>query len=573
MLAMDAVRRLLGALAVRHLQRKRDRFVAQTKCAPQVSRSLLAEILASASGSQFGRDHRFSAIQSLADFRQQVPIASYEYHAPYIERLKSGQRDALFDERQRVLMFALTSGTTAAPKYIPVTPSYVRAYREGWMLWGLQTLLDHPALMHDGWEIRPKGMLQLVGNWDEFRTATGIPCGSISGYMARMQRALVRNLYFVPPETGLIKDSTAKYYTVLRLTIARRVGQVLSANPSTLVSLARVGDDYKEDLIRDIADGTLTDRLEVPESARRALASQLRKPDRKRALHLEQIVERTGTLYPRDYWPSLELLGNWTGGTVGTYMRRYPSLFGEVPVRDIGLMASEARMTIPMSDGTPAGVLDIAHHFFEFIPERERDSTQPTVLEAHELRPDENYYILLTTASGLYRYNIHDLVRCTGFFGETPVLEFLNKGSQFSSVTGEKLSEHQVVAAVDEATRELKVGLSCFTVAPCWDDPPYYVLLAEESEIPPLLAPSVLANRVDQLLAKKNVEYQSKRSTRRLDPLAVRLVPTGTWRKLQQDKLAGSFSAAEQYKHPCLVPHLDFARQFPAVAQPPGAVA
>ena len=154
-------------------------------------------------------------------------------------------------------------------------------------------------------------------------------------------------------------------------------------------------------------------------------------------------------------------------------------------------------MTIPMTDGTAAGVLDVGHHFFEFIPEEERSSSQPTVLEAHELEPDQNYYILMTTGAGLYRYDIHDLVRCTGHYGETPVLEFLNKGSQFSSVTGEKLSEYQVVSAVEEATRELKMGLSCFTVAPCWDDPPYYILFAEESEVPPSSDRSALAARVD----------------------------------------------------------------------------
>ena len=32
----------------------------------------------------------------------------------------------------RVLMFALTSGTTASRKLIPVTDAYLAAYRRGW---------------------------------------------------------------------------------------------------------------------------------------------------------------------------------------------------------------------------------------------------------------------------------------------------------------------------------------------------------------------------------------------------------------------------------------------------------
>ena len=56
------------------------------------------------------------------------------------------------------------------------------------------------------------------------------------------------------------------------------------------------------------------------------------------------------------------------------YLRGYPEFFGETPVRDVGLIASEGRMTIPIEDGTAAGVLDIRHHYFEFIPEEQGDS-------------------------------------------------------------------------------------------------------------------------------------------------------------------------------------------------------
>jgi len=62
-------------------------------------------------------------------------------------------------------------------------------------------------------------------------------------------------------------------------------------------------------------------------------------------------------------------------------------------VRDVGLIASEGRMTIPMSDNTPSGVLDITTHYFEFIPEEEADKPNPTVLAAHEVQPGKNYFI------------------------------------------------------------------------------------------------------------------------------------------------------------------------------------
>src|SRR5262249_7080282 len=135
---------------------------------------------------------------------------------------------------------------------------------------------------------------------------------------------------------------------------------------------------------------------------------------------------------------------------------------------DVGLIASEGRMTIPLADGTPAGVLDVTTHYFEFIPEEEGDSPQPTVLGAHELKEGATYYILLTTAFGLYRYHIHDLVRVAGFYNNAPLIEFLSKGSHFANLTGEKLSEYHVTQSMAETLQEMNQTLTAYSLVPCW---------------------------------------------------------------------------------------------------------
>ena len=83
---------------------------------------------------------------------------------------------------------------------------------------------------------------------------------------------------------------------------------------------------------------------------------------------------------------------------MAAYLRHYPRYYGDMIIRDVGLIASEGRMTIPVADGTPAGILDITTHYFEFIPEAELNSPCPTVLAAHELREGATYYILPTTS-------------------------------------------------------------------------------------------------------------------------------------------------------------------------------
>ncbi len=76
-------------------------------------------------------------------------------------------------------------------------------------------------------------------------------------------------------------------------------------------------------------------------------------------------------------------------------------------------------------------------------------------LRAHELEVGCEYFVLLTTSAGLYRYQLGDLVRVVGRVNAAPLIEFLNKGEHTCSLAGEKLTEHQVILAMDAAARRL----------------------------------------------------------------------------------------------------------------------
>jgi hypothetical protein len=549
-----------GKLIAIPVRRRLRQFMAATCDPAPVQQALLRNILARQADTAFGRDFRFHLVQTVADFRRQVPVTGYEALEPYLLRVKKGETTALLADA-RVHMFALTSGTTATRKYIPVTDQYLADYRRGWNIWGLKVFQDHP-------EVKFRPILQLSGDWDEHRTEAGIPCGAVTGLTATMQKRIVRWLYCVPPCAGKVMDAQAKYYLALRLSMPRDVAMIIAANPSTLINLAQTGHAEKEALIRDIFDGTLNTRFAIPDEVREGVGRRLsRDPQRARAL--AQIVSRTGTLYPKDYWPRRCLLGNWTGGSVGAYLRHYPRYYGSHPVRDVGLIASEGRMTIPFTDGTPAGTLDVTSHYYEFIPESEGDSPNPTVLGAHELQDGGRYFILLTTAYGLYRYHIHDLVRVTGFFNKTPLLEFLSKGTHFSSLTGEKLSEYQVTQAMTELLRELDLSFTSYGVAPCWPngstsgafEQPYYGLFVERGDLSGEAIGRRLAERLDDRLRELNIEYASKRDSGRLGAVRLEAVPPGFWASWDRERLRSTGGTFEQYKHPCLIADVRFAEE------------
>ena len=532
--------------------RRIQRFLARTEQTESIQRSILFSKLAANSDSVFGREHGFPQIRTIAQYRKQVPITSYEYYREYVESVKRGDLTAMFGRGTRVLMFAMTSGTTGQAKYVPVTKQFLKEYRDGWSMWGVRTFRDHPDLLR-------KKTIQLTSDWQQYRTVGGFPCGNISGLAIETKPRISDGLFILPRSLMKVSHSLSKRYTALRISMAaRRIGMIVTANPSTLVEFAKLADDHGEMLIRDIHDGTLSDEVIVSNDIRRSLRRFLR-PHPKRARELERIIARTDRLLPKDFWPDLSVLAVWTGGSVGMYIPRLRDYYGETAICDHGLSASEGRMTLPLQDGSPAGVLDYAHSYFEFIPEDERGNKNPTVLEAHELEEGSSYFILLTTSSGFYRYDIHDVVRCVGFEGRAPLLEFLNKGSLISSITGEKLSEYQVVSAVKTALSELGMPRETFTVAPVFGDPPGYVLFVESGTVDHLI--SDLANRVDKELAKINCEYADRLDTGRLRAMQPQAVPRGTWKAYRKTKISQPGGSLEQYKHPWLANDLNFGKR------------
>jgi hypothetical protein len=216
-------------------------------------------------------------------------------------------------------------------------------------------------------------------------------------------------------------------------------------------------------------------------------------------------------------------------------------------------------MTIPVTDHTTSGVLDITTHFFEFIPEAEADKPNPIVLTANEVEEGRTYYVLPTTSFGLYRYHIHDLVRVTGFYNQTPLIEFLSKGAHFANITGEKLSEYHVTGAMADVLRELDLSLTAYSLAPCWDDAlPYYGLFVERDDLAGREQGLRLVDRLERRLGEVNVEYAAKRESMRLGAVRLNMLAPGTWHQWDRQRLARTGGSPEQYKHPCLIPDLKF---------------
>lgn len=522
-------------------------FYKSSKSPRKAQESVLLKNLSANKDSLFGRKHNFARIKSIKDFQNAVPPCNYQDIEPYIEALKSGQKRQLTSEEP--VMFATTSGTTARPKYIPITNSHLRDYTHAFQV--------HNYHLIDDYRQGASGRYLIISSDDqEGHVENGLPYGAVSGLLNRKQSKLVKKYFALPYEICKIKDVESKYYTMLQIALCQPVTAILACNPASILLLTEMLQKYGKQLIADIYQGKINKDFQPKKDILDSLAPYIR-PDPIRARQLEKIFEDKGKLEARAVFDKLCLLSCWLGGSMSFYQEQLKNEFGDLPIRDFGYMASEGRGTIPLNDFDSSGVLALTSHFFEF--QDINCNGEGDFLTGEELEIGRRYYIYFTTRSGLYRYNINDIVEVTGFFNHTPKLKFIGKGSGITSLSGEKLSEEQVKIALSNTlgSRNLDntdVTIKHATAIAVQDSKPYYLFVIEASkDISSAFAAKVLSE-IDSNLQKTNIEYMTKRQSNRLGSPRLGVLKAGSFAQLRQQRVAEGAPEA-QVKIPLLNNH------------------
>jgi hypothetical protein len=528
---------LLIRKAIRWLGSRENRRLDQAALAPApAQRHVLLELLRQNAATAFGRQHGFASIRTEADYSRQVPIRDYEGFRPYINRLMAGA-SSILTARQPV-MFTMTSGTTTEPKFIPVTWSSLLIESALTRQWFYRALLDHPEFMdHAG--------VGIVSRAIEGLTASGIPYGSASGMTYKNIPWLIRRAQGIPYEACEILDYDQRYFVMARFALGANVSFIASANPGTLVRLAQTIDEHSTELVRAIHDGNLGATSSNQTILFDRLQSRVR-PDPARARFLGSVLERRGTLRPRDFWPQLKLIGCWIGGSVGMQTMKLGKYYGATPIRDLGYLASEGHFTVPFEDQTARGTLALNSNYYEFIPMDQAESIRPDILSSHEVEAGKRYSILLTTSGGLYRYRINDIVEVAGHYRRAPLLAFVRKEGEMANICGEKIHLNQLLLAVEQTRRKFNLALEQFRVTPDFQASRYDIFLELSDEVSQSAWHAVLLE-LDGSLARLNIEYEQKRASRRLAAPCLHIMARG-WAERAHRQMIAEGKRDTQYK-------------------------
>jgi hypothetical protein len=523
----------------------------------QSQQRLLRRILGTNAETEFGRRHGFGGITTFREFQERVPISSYEDLEPYVNAAMLGQPNQL--TKHAPVLFTTTSGTTGASKYIPMTSEGKSAKSRLMWLWLSALYRDHPG-------IASGRMLSVVSPEVESYTPGGTPCGADSGHAYRTMPGPVKSMYTAPYGVFAVEDYEAKYYALLRLAAGQDISCIATVNPSTIVLLADRLAHHTEAIIRDVRNGSLSADFAVPPELR---ASLHLRPDPERARRLEQAATKgDGVLRPGLAWPKLAAIGCWKGGTVGAYLAKFDTFFPQrPPIRDLGYYATELRGSVPLSDQGDAGVVAVGTNVLEFYPaggDRAPDGHE--LLPVERLEVGQRYFVYVTNASGLYRYDMNDIVEVAGHYGKTPQIRFIQKGKGVVSFTGEKLYETQVIAAVDQAFAALRGRYNFIAALAELVDgtSPRLVFLTEFDDRVTDPDGISLVDKVDAALAEQNSEYQTKRKSLRYGAPVVRIVRSGEFDRYRRRMVEGGHRADGQFKVLRLTTDTSFAAEFEA---------
>jgi hypothetical protein len=486
-------------------------FAKATQHVAESQADVLAAIVRQNSRTEFGRAHDFGGIDGSRAYRQRVPLSRYEDYAAALDRIAANEQGVL--TRDRVELLEPTSGTTDGEKLIPYTASLRRQFQRAIAAWIVDLFRHRPALRHGRayWSISPAFGARR-------QTTGGIPIGfdNDTDYLGNAGRWLVGRALAVPANVSQLADIEEFRY--------RTLWHLLRTSDLTLISVW--SPTFLSTLLAPIE--AWHDRLcfELEECG-----------DVRRATELRGIFRASDTLPEkmRRIWPRLALISCWADAGSARYLGQLRELFPTVEFQPKGLLATEGCVSFPLLD-RPAAVLAVRSHFFEF---QETDAADRVRL-AHELDRGGRYRVVLTTAGGLYRYQLGDEIEVVGFEHQCPLLRFLGRAEGGCDLVGEKLAERHVRTVVDRLMESRGLAPLFTLLVPVDDRPPRYCWYLQSHGLEANATAAALAETLDAGLAENPHYAHARRLGQLAPPEVVVLEPDGesAWQLYQRACLA-----------------------------------
>jgi len=495
------------------------RFLLSSVNVHKTQQRILDRIIKENRYTEFGKEHSFDVVSSIAQFQMRVPVRSYDDFLPFINKILVGEQ--LILTKEPVLLLEPTSGSSGASKLIPYTRSLKSDFHRGINPWIVSLYMQYPSLFSGSmyWAISP------LRQKDQL-TKYALPVGfqADEDYFNAIQKWVINKVMAVPKEVGEIIDvDTFRYATNLFL-VARKDLKLISVWSPTYISfLLKDLPDLLPDILEDLKTRRLSRIRGINQELQKTLEGKI-VVGASRIKELEDIIKSGNgqkTLYEA-LWPKLTVISAWQDGSAKDQSWEILSMFPHVYIQPKGLLSTEACLSFPFFGNL--SVLSVCSHFFEFQKVDETESTAFCL--AHELKTGKRYKAIITTSGGLYRYDLGDIVEVTGFFRSIPIIRFQGRDKdKIVDLVGEKLNENFVDGIVTKTLKRLNLTPRFWMMAPRdYSNGQYgYVLFIEFDYGIPTDMLQILRIKTDTAL-KGNYHYELARRLGQLIELDLFLI-------------------------------------------------
>ncbi|MDX1548794.1 MAG: GH3 auxin-responsive promoter family protein [Rhodothermales bacterium] len=458
---------------------------------------LLRDLVRRAAPTEWGRRYGFEEIARAEDvvaaYQARVPLQTYEALRDDAARIRQGAEDVTWPGRFH--HFAVSSGTASAGKVIPVSEEMLKKDRDFSVAAGLHYLAQTGRA---GFLFGKH--LTLPGRIEEDPDYPGTLVGEVSGLVAEHAPGFFRALFqAVPNDVAFLPNWERKLEAIVERTVDEDIRLVVMAPTWGLVLFK-----------------LLVERYNAKHGARATTVGEV--------------------------WPNLQVFISG-GVALSSYRDLLDELIG-LPGLDFveTYGASEGFFSFQTDVADPAMLLHLDNGvFFEFVRLEEVDAERPRRYTVADVEPGVRYAPYLSTCSGLWGYQLGDVVRFTQTAPHKIVVA--GRTSEMIDKYGEAVFGEEARAALEAACTATGARVRDFHIAPreaAADRLPTHQWLVEFEQPPADLG--AFAQAIDRHLQAVNRHYQIRREAHAFDRPEVVPVPGGTfyaWLKKTKERVSG----------------------------------
>ncbi|GAA4274005.1 GH3 auxin-responsive promoter family protein [Aquimarina gracilis] len=453
----------------------------------EVQRELLHVLLETAKNTEFGKKYDFSSIRSYEEFKERVPIRSYEDYESMIERSRLGENNIFWPST--IKWFAKSSGTTSAKsKFIPVSQESLEDchFAAGKDLLCMYLNNNEDSQLFTGKSLR-------LGGSKELYKENGTSFGDLSAI-------IIDNMPFWAD---------------------------FSSTPSSEISLLSDWEYKMKAIVNETIQENVTSLAGVP-SWMLVLLNEVLEATRKESLF--------------EIWNNLEVYFHG-GVSFDPYRDQYAKILPKDSFKYYEIYnASEGFFAIQDHNDSSELLLMLDYGiFYEFIPMDAYGTSDEKIIPLNEVEIGKNYALVITTNAGLWRYKIGDTIRFTSI--KPYRIKVSGRTKHHINVFGEELIIENAEEALQKATRATNSEIVDYTVAPIFmqgKEKGAHEWVIEFKKAPNDI--DAFKHILDQNLQNVNSDYEAKRyNDTTLTILKVREARKGLfydWLKMK-DKLGG----------------------------------